>query len=48
MDIIDYWCSEAGRKLAEGLDQAECMCKVLSRRDDGRTFAVTARWRSEA
>lgn len=38
--ICVYTCSEARRKLAEVLDQAESSGKVIIRRKDGRTFAL--------
>lgn len=39
MDIYTY--SEARQKLASVLDKAEATGKVLIRRQDGRTFALT-------
>jgi hypothetical protein len=39
MDIYTY--SEARQKLASVLEQAEATGKVLIRRQDGRTFALT-------
>ena len=40
MDIYTY--SEARQKLASVLDKAETTGKVLIRRQDGRTFALSA------
>jgi antitoxin (DNA-binding transcriptional repressor) of toxin-antitoxin stability system len=39
--MLVYTISEARQKLASVLDQAEAEGKVLIRRKDGRTFALT-------